>query len=252
MEFRYSPLPNPKHRLDIYIPQQPKQDMPLLVFIHGGAWRTGDKKEYAFIGEFLAERGICTVLPSYPLTTSKGENPHPSHLKSVALAISWAFRYSSFYTGIPYRSMVLSGHSAGAYMAAKLCLEPQYLEAVGGKELIHAMVGWMGIDGIYNIPKLVDSFPGYLSFIEPAFSNDRNEWISSSVHPTYFKGPCLLIHAKDDELVNMEQTTDLYQELLGMNCQVVFESEFTGGHDNMLKSHSFLSRLAQFVNECRL
>ena len=46
--------PNPKHKLDLYAPRRPAGPLPLLIFVHGGGWDSGDRREYGFAGRALA------------------------------------------------------------------------------------------------------------------------------------------------------------------------------------------------------
>ena len=61
-----------KHRLDLYLPVG--EGWPMVVFVHGGGWRTGDKNLrvggadiYANIGRYLARRGIGAAVINYRL-----------------------------------------------------------------------------------------------------------------------------------------------------------------------------------------
>src|SRR5579884_1382003 len=53
-----------KHKLDLYLPKG-KKDFPVLFFVHGGAWKSGDKKIYGRLGEVFARQGIGTVITNY-------------------------------------------------------------------------------------------------------------------------------------------------------------------------------------------
>ncbi len=60
--------PNPRQRMDIYVPKGggdgPK---PVVFFIYGGSWANGDKETYSFVGDALAARGFVTVIADYRL-----------------------------------------------------------------------------------------------------------------------------------------------------------------------------------------
>src|SRR5262249_27444380 len=59
-----------KHKLDLYLPKDHK-DFPVLLFVHGGAWSTGDRNYfgvYAALGRFYAKHGLGTVVISYRLS----------------------------------------------------------------------------------------------------------------------------------------------------------------------------------------
>src|SRR5690349_17094303 len=56
-----------KHKLDLYLPKD-KKDFPVLFFVHGGAWRGGDRRTYGRFGTMFAKHGIGTVIISYRLS----------------------------------------------------------------------------------------------------------------------------------------------------------------------------------------
>src|SRR5437016_798438 len=89
-----------KHKLDLYLPKGQK-DFPVLFFVHGGAWRTGDKNYFGFyagLGKFYARRGIGTVVTNYRLSPKV---KHPEHIKDVARAFAWTVKNISKYGGRP-------------------------------------------------------------------------------------------------------------------------------------------------------
>src|SRR5262249_50869098 len=71
-----------KHKLDLYLPKGQK-DFPVLFFVHGGAWSTGDKKffgVYSSLGRQFAKHGIGTVVTNYRLSPGV---QHPEHIKDI-------------------------------------------------------------------------------------------------------------------------------------------------------------------------
>jgi acetyl esterase/lipase len=113
-----------KDRLDIYVPDAAKR-APVIFSIHGGALSQGDRKEEVFVGRRFAEAGYVTVIPSYRLSPSVS---HPAHIQDVAAAFAWVRTRIADHGGDPDRIFVI-GHSAGAYLAALLVSDPQYLAA---------------------------------------------------------------------------------------------------------------------------
>src|SRR5262245_64343164 len=74
-----------KHKLDLFLPKGHK-DYPVLFFVHGGAWTSGDRKLYGPFGRLLAKNGIGAVIISYRLTP---QVQHPGHIEDVARAFTW-------------------------------------------------------------------------------------------------------------------------------------------------------------------
>ncbi len=113
-----------KDRLDVYAPPGAK-GAPVVVSIHGGALRQGDKAEERFVGQLLAQAGFVAVVINYRLSPGV---IHPAHVEDAAHAVAWARAHAAEYGGDP-RQLFVIGHSAGAYLAALLALDPKYLAA---------------------------------------------------------------------------------------------------------------------------
>jgi acetyl esterase/lipase len=116
-----------RNKLDIYAPTTNQGPLPVIVFVHGGSWSSGDKAPYEFVGRALAAQGFLTLVISYRLHP---EHPYPAFVEDTALAIDWATRHASEFGGNPHRVFVM-GHSAGGYNAALAILDKRYLEKLG-------------------------------------------------------------------------------------------------------------------------
>jgi len=136
-----------KHMLDLYLPQG-KTGFPVLMFVHGGSWRTGDRSLYRALGERFARAGIGVAIPSYRLMP---QNPHPAQIEDVAAAFAWVYRNIAQYGGDTSRIYV-SGHSAGAHLVALLALDEKYLEKLGLER--KSIAGVIAMSGVYNVDNL--------------------------------------------------------------------------------------------------
>jgi len=145
-----APADADKHKLDLYLPRG-KKSFPVLMFLHGGSWRAGDRSQYAALGHRLARAGIGVAIPSYRLMP---QNPHPAQIEDVAAAFAWVVRNISQDGGDTSR-IYLSGHSAGAHLAALLGLDEKYLKQFGLPRT--AIRGVIAMSGVYNVDKL-DTF----------------------------------------------------------------------------------------------
>ena len=117
--------PDPRQRVDVYRPKPFTSEQALIVFFYGGSWNRGSRKDYAFIGEALASRGIVVVVADYRLYP---QVQYPEFLKDSAAAVSWAVRACQDYGADPKKIYVM-GHSAGAYNAAMIALDARWLSA---------------------------------------------------------------------------------------------------------------------------
>lgn len=118
---------DPAQHLDVWTPGQGGRNLPVLVFIHGGGWHSGSPGEYAFIGRHYARKGYVTVVLGYRLTPG-GE--FPAMLQDSAKGLAWVRTHIAEHGGDPER-VVAMGHSAGAYNAVMLALDPQWLAQEG-------------------------------------------------------------------------------------------------------------------------
>jgi len=139
-----------KHKLDLYLPQG-KTKFPVLMFVHGGSWRTGDRSVYRALGERFARAGIGVAIPSYRLMP---QNPHPAQIEDVAAAFAWVYRNIAELGGDTSK-IYASGHSAGAHLVSLLALDEKYLQKF---ELDRkSIAGVIAMSGVYNVDKL-DAF----------------------------------------------------------------------------------------------
>jgi acetyl esterase/lipase len=137
-----------KHKLDLYVPEGVK-DFPVLFFVHGGAWISGDKDFFGIYETFAktyAKQGIGVVVTNYRLSPSV---KHPEHVKDVARAVAWTYNNVKKHGGNP-DAIVLAGHSAGAHLVALVTTDASYLKAL--KVDTKVIKGVVPISGPYDIP----------------------------------------------------------------------------------------------------
>lgn len=138
-----------KHKLDLYLPKD-KKDFPVLFFVHGGAWRFGDKNllgVYSAIGERFAKQGIGAVVINYRLSPKV---EHPEHIKDVARAFAWTHKNIAKHGGRADQIFVC-GHSAGGHLVALLATDESYLKAHDLS--VKAIKGAIPMSGVFSIPE---------------------------------------------------------------------------------------------------
>lgn len=140
-----------RHRLDIYSPKVIEQaKLPVVFWIHGGGWQAGDKSDVALKPKALTERGFLFVSTNYRLLP---EVSMEVLTQDLAKSLAWVHKNIGKYNGDPQR-IIVGGHSAGAQLAALLCVDQRYLEAEGvGFGMLR---GCIPVDGdTYDIPKII-------------------------------------------------------------------------------------------------
>ena len=177
-----------RQKLDIYFPTTPAAQSRIIVFIYGGAWREGNRAEYEFVGQALADAGHTVIIPDYRLYPSV---VFPEFINDVADAIVAAKNVIEQRSSDSMDQVVLMGHSSGAHIAAMMAAsDPQWLEGSGINP--SALIA---IAGPYDLP-LDDPE------VEPVFPTVSNAddvqpvALVTSEHP-----PVLLIHGEEDKRV---------------------------------------------------
>ncbi len=174
---------NPRQKLDVYTPEQPRTDGKSVIFFYGGSWDSGAKGDYLFVGQALAASGITTIIPDYRVYP---EVRYPAFLDDGAAATAWAARK------VGTEKLFVAGHSAGAYIAIMLVANTPYLAAAGVDRM--KLPGGIGIAGPY------DFLPLTSRRLREIFGGDRRE-----TQPIEYARPplppILLLHGTTDTTV---------------------------------------------------
>ena len=187
---------DPRQQLDIFRPLPAMGPAPVVVFFYGGSWREGDRADYRFVGEALASRGVVAVVADYRLYP---QVRYPQFVRDSASAVAWTLREIGRYGGDPTRVYVM-GHSAGAYNAAMVALDPRWLSAAGASPAM--LAGWIGLAGPY------DFLPITGTDIKPVFDFPDTPADSQPIaHATAQSPPALLLAAAHDGVVNPQRNT---------------------------------------------
>ena len=121
---------------------------PVLVFIHGGYWRSLDKSDHSFIAPAFVKQGACVVVPNYALCPAV---TIPQIALQMTQALAWVHRHIGAHGGDPQRITVV-GHSAGGHLAAMM-LACQW--SLVGEDLPDALVqNAMAISGVFDLEPL--------------------------------------------------------------------------------------------------
>ena len=210
--------PNPRHRLDLYGPKRQSGPVPLLLFVYGGGWDSGDRTEYSFAGRALAALGFLVAIADYRVFP---EVIFPSFIEDLAGAANWLLANGAEHGGDPGR-VFLAGHSAGAYNAVMLALQPARFGAPGLAGKIEAVVGLSGPYDFYpyDVKQSIDAFGPY----EDPLSTQPVNLVTPDAPPM------LLAQGERDTTVGDYHTVRLAGILRGAGVAVVERHYPTLGH----------------------
>ncbi len=191
----------PRHKLDVYAPEQRGAPAPVVFFIYGGGWNRGERADYQFVGRALAARGFVAVIADYRLVP---EVHYPEFLEDNANALKWVQDNIADYGGDPSR-LFLAGHSAGAYNAVMLALDPSFLKEYGVTMQIRAVAG---LSGPY------DFYPFEYGEVRDAFGGAGNPEGTQPINlVTSDAPPMYLATGTGDPIVRMQNTEHLARAL---------------------------------------
>ncbi len=202
--------PHPRQRMDIYRPRQPEGPSPILVFFYGGNWDSGRRQDYGWVGHALAAQGFVTAIPDYRLVP---EVHYPAFVEDGARSVA-ALRGLASSLGADADRLAVSGHSAGAYIAAMLALQPDYLAAAGTPP-VQAFAGLAGPYDFhpFDVPAAVAAFG---KAPDPAATQPVNLALERAP-------PVFLAHGDSDELVQPRNSRSLAGKLAAAGADVEFK-----------------------------
>nr|AOR05750.1 carboxylesterase [uncultured bacterium] len=223
--------PGPRHDVDVYAPKKIGPHTPVVVFIYGGGWDSGEKSKYAFVGSALASHGYLVFIPNYRIYP---EAHYPDFLQDCALAVRWAKDHAAQYGGDP-GELFLMGHSAGAYNAAMLATDPQWLGAVG-MDPHRDLKGMVGLAGPY------DFLPLQSDELKAIFGAVGQEPASQPInHVDGREPPMFLAHDLGDTVVYPKNTINMAAKIQAAGGEV--ETKYYKGLSHALMIGVFAAPL---------
>jgi acetyl esterase/lipase len=136
--------------LDVYSPAGAK-NLPVVFWIHGGGWQSGDKSMVALKPKAFMDHGLVFVSISHRLlpTVDMG-----AITRDVASALGWVHKNIAAHGGDPNRVLVM-GHSSGGQLAALMCTDDRYAKAEGFS--LTTIKGCVPVDAdTFDIPAIIE------------------------------------------------------------------------------------------------
>lgn len=165
--------PDPAQRMDVYLPPRPIH-APILLMVHGGGWRRGDKDNPGVVDNKIARwlpKGVIFVSVDYRMMPAAKPL---TQAEDVARALAKVQELAPGWGGDP-ANIILMGHSAGAHLVALLNAAPEIAAAQGAKP-------WKGAvlldSGAMDVPAIMNA--RHLPLYDKAFGDDPAEWQAAS------------------------------------------------------------------------
>jgi acetyl esterase/lipase len=214
-------------QLDIWSDgQKSAASKPVLVFFYGGGWANGTRTEYSYAARPFIEAGYIVVLPDYRKVP---EVRFPGFVEDSAAAVKWVQANIAKYGGDPDRVSV-AGHSAGAYNALMLALDPQWL----GNRPVRAAISLAGA---------ADFYPFTSKRAIDAMSQAPNP---AATQPISFirkdAPPILLIHGTADTVVRIRNANSLYAKQKATGGAIALKALDGASHNDVVLALSTLFR----------
>lgn len=211
-------------RLDIVRPQKLEAPPPLLIFIHGGAWKTGNKADYLLYLVDFANRGYVTASVGYRLSKVA---LFPAAVQDVVCAVRWLRQHASDYGYDPDRIAVIGGSAGGhlALMVGYAGEEPLFNQDCAGVEVpcrVQAVVD------IYGAADLITDFAktrrSVHQFLGGQFDEipEKYRLASPSTYLSADGPPTLIFHGTIDRTVPVAQSDTLAARLKQLGVPVEY------------------------------
>jgi acetyl esterase/lipase len=224
-----------RHRLDVYRSRlAPPERAPVMVYIHGGAWVIGDKREQGkpMMYELVARGWVCVAI-NYRLSPKA---TWPDHIVDAKRAVAWVKEHIAEYGGDP-AFVAVSGGSAGGHLCALLALsdgdgafQPGF---EGADTSVQACVPFYGVMDLTGSPDGSARFgPGLLELLERRVMKTQE-----SEHPEVFRDasptfrvhpgapPFFVLQGVNDTLVPVETARTFVERLRALSRQPVAYAE---------------------------
>jgi acetyl esterase/lipase len=214
---------DPRQVLDLYAPKkQETKPWPLVVYIHGGGWRSGDKRNavLANYGSGIVQHGFALASINYRLAP---KDTYPSQSNDLSCALQY-LRLHAKENHIDAKRVVLMGDSAGGQLAALDALKFESSQTIAG---VIVLYGVTDLEGQLQRSPNPDRNAA-------AFLGSRSLALAKVASPVSYVGPnappFLIIHGVNDATVKIEQSRKLAAALWSAGNRAEFIEVHHAGH----------------------
>lgn len=218
-------------QLDLYRPKSTSKPTPVILFIHGGGWKSGNRADMKYYCLYFAQKGYITATMSYRLA---GEAKYPAAVQDAKCAVRWLRANAKQYSIDPNR-IVVSGNSAGGHLSLMV-----------GYAQDPALEGDSGNAGVSSKVRAVVDFYGPVdltgddardnglvnNFIGKPFDQAKDAYQQASplFHLDKKDPPTLIFHGTIDDTVNIRHADRLDKQLTELGIDHVYERYEGWGH----------------------
>ena len=260
------------HTLDIYIPQEAKESYPVVIHTYGSAWSMNNMKGSADLSTICAayvKAGYAVVTPNH---RSADDAKYPAQLHDIKAVVRFVRGNAAKYK-FDTTFIAVSGFSSGGHLSSLTATTCGLKEGKSGSVTVD-LVGDLGeytslsscVDGavlwspptdIYTMNP-INNFMGSGTY-EGAFigverDGNKDKWMvaSSPYYASDDDPPTIMFHGTGDQVVNIEQSKELYDSLKKHNVVVEFDSVIGGTHGGTeMYSTENLNKAVEFLNKAR-
>lgn len=200
---------------------------PVVIFYYGGGWVHGNRGAYAFAARAFAREGFVVVVPDYRKVPAVR---FPAFLEDAADSARWVQDHVGEYGGDPAR-VAVAGHSAGAYSAVMLAVDPRWLRAAGVRDgFVKAAIGLCGPYDFYPFDKKrsIDAFQG----VKDGPATQPVNLVSRDAPPL------LLVTASRDTQVRPYNAVNLFKRVQALGGRAKFVEHDGLSHEDVVMALS--------------
>jgi len=222
--------------LDLYLPTDREVRPPVIIWLHGGSWKWGNKEHNPL--RWTAMEGYASVTVNYRLSS---QATFPAAIHDCKAVVRWLRANADEY-GFDARRIVVAGGSAGGHLALLLAMtsDNAALEGSVGKHLeqsskVQGVIDFFGPAdlSVYQDRAGKDLTPAVTSFLgSPPWIDPTNANLASPIaHLDAGDPPLLIFHGSDDTVVQIAQSERLHKASLEAGIESTFINVEGAGHD---------------------
>jgi len=268
LDLPYAAL-SPSQKLDIYLPDDVDGPFPVIVYLHGGAFAIGDKRDIYVLNILKSiERGYALVSVNYRLS---GEAVFPAGIQDVKAAIRWVRANSKKYQ-LDGNQIAIWGCSSGANFAAMICLTDRVSEfddlRLGNPEYpcdVQAAVDWFGPTDFLKMDEQLEE-NGFNTADHGEADSPESRYLGAKISEVPLKvelanpmtyvhehmPPILIQHGRLDDLVPVQQSMIFVEKLEKYVSPDRFEFniiEGAGHADPLFETEENMNRVFSFLDK---